>query len=121
MPHIILRGPVSVEDVFLAFEPQSFTEKGNRFKAEDAFISRDKTALLIRSITIERGFTKTFYVRIGQREDGIHVGLDLLNPPEKSEGVKRLLGLYAWRIMQTNPEISVGATNLTDYLNEPAE
>lgn len=119
MPHVILAGPVTVEDIWLAFEPTSFTEKGNRFKAEEAFLSVDKRILLVRSVTVERGFTKQFYVRFVQKPEGVSVGLDLLNSPEKSDGVKRLLGLFAWKIMEAEPEVNVATTNIQEFLGEP--
>jgi hypothetical protein len=120
MPHLVVTGPLTPEDIWLAFEPTEFVEKGMRFKAEEAFLSHDKTNLLIRSLTVERGFKKVFYVRITSKGEGsITLGLDQLNRPEVSEGVKRLLGLYAWKILQVEPESHVTGGNIQDYLGEP--
>jgi hypothetical protein len=120
MPHVMLKGPTSVEDIWLAYSPVEVAEKGNRYKSEGAYLSADRTELLVRSLVVERGFRKNFFVRIFRRDDGlIHIGLDHLQQPDKSDGVKRLLGLYAWRIMQSDPEMIVASTNIEGFLGDP--
>ncbi|MCC5875885.1 MAG: hypothetical protein JJU11_06670, partial [Candidatus Sumerlaeia bacterium] len=86
MPHVILNGPLSPEDIWLAFQPIEFKEKENLYKAEAAYLNSDKTELLIRSLVVERGFKRKFLVRISAREEGIHLGIDSLASPDKSEG-----------------------------------
>ncbi len=121
MPHVVIKGPISVEDVWLAFTPLEFAEGGVRFKAEEALLSRDKQAVVIRSLVIERGFVKCFLVRMAQREGGgeFTITLDKLTRPELSDGVKRILGLYAWQILSSEPQASVGATNIPDLIGAP--
>ncbi len=120
MPHVILQGPLVPEDIWLAFQPEEFTEGGDRYKAEEAFLSSDKKVLLIRSFTVERGFTKVFYVRVALKEGQLSIGLDKLTKPDASDGVKRLLGLYAWKILQNDPETAIASTNIEEFVREPA-
>jgi hypothetical protein len=121
MPHVLLKGPTNVEDIWLAYAPLEIAEQGNRYKSEGAYLSADKVDLIVRSLVVERGFRKTFFVRIHQREDGLlHIGLDSLQQPDKSDGVKRLLGLYAWKIMMIEPEMAVSSTNIEAFLKDPA-
>lgn len=119
MPHVIIEGPLTVEDIWLAFKPLAFREGANHYKAEDILLSRDKHTALIRSLTVERGFTKNFYVRAVQKDDAISLGLEKLTMPDSSDGVKRLLGLYAWTILQSEPESVVKATDIKEFLGEP--
>jgi len=119
MPHVALKGNLSAEDIWLAFSPEEFSEKGNHFKAEEAYLSTDKKTLLIKSIVVERGFSKTFLVKIAEKEERIVITVDPICKVEKSEGVKRLIGLYAWRILQAEPESKVDATNIEDLIGEP--
>jgi hypothetical protein len=120
MPHIMLEGPTGVDDIWMAYTPVEIVEAGNRYKSEGAYLSADRSELLVRSLVIERGYRKTFFVRIFRREDGLlHIGLDALHQPDKSDGVKRLLGLYAWKILQSDPEMSVKATNIEAFLKDP--
>lgn len=119
MPHVILTGPLTPEDIWLAYQPIEFKEGANLYKAEAAYLNTDKSELLIRSLVVERGFKRKFLVRITAREDGIHIGIDSLAAPDKSDGVRRLLGLYAWTIMQAEPEAVVTTTNIREQLGEP--
>lgn len=120
MPHVVLQGEITPEDIWLAFEPEEFTEGGNRFKAEEAFLSSGKDTVLIRSLTVERGFTKTFNVRFLLKEGKLTIGLEKLTMPDASEGVKRLIGLYAWKILQSAPEVTIASTNIQEFIREPA-
>lgn len=120
MPHVVLKGPITPEDIWIAFQPTEFVEGSSRFKAEDCFLAQDKTVALIRSITVERGFRKIFLVRVSSKEGTVTLSIDPLTPVEKSDGVRRLLGLYALRIMQADPEITVHSTNIPEFLGEPA-
>jgi hypothetical protein len=118
MPHVVIKGPVTPEDIWLAFKPLDFREGDLLFKAEMVLLSQDKSEVLVRSLTVERGFRKRFYVRITGREDGITIGLDTIGTPEKSDGVKRLLGLYAWTILQSEPEATIASTNIPEFIKD---
>jgi len=119
MPHAILKGPVTPEDIWLAFQPVEMAEGSTVFKAQEAFLSADKSQLLLRSLVVERGFAKGFFVKISTAPDGIRVGLDTLASPERTDGVKRLLGLLAWRILQAVPEATVQVTNIGELITAP--
>lgn len=121
MPHIILEGNLSPEDIALAFHAVSISEGGNRYKAEEVFLAQDKESVLIRSLTNERGFTKTFFVRATKRGAGISLTLEKIGQPDTSDAVKRLLGLYAWIILQSVPDAQVTNTDIGDFIGEPKE
>jgi hypothetical protein len=120
MPHVVIKGPISVEDIWIAFQPTQFAEGDNHFKAEEAFLSTDKNDLLVRSLTVERGFTKRFFVRFTQREGAVAIALDKIAAPDRSDGVKRLLGLFAWKVLQAEPEATIEHTNIQEFIREPA-
>ena len=113
MPHVAIAGPVTPESIWLAFGPAEFMEKGTIFKAEEAYLSADRTTLLVRGLTVERGFRKLFFLRILAREEGgVTVSLDAVNRPAMSDAVKRLVGLYAWHIIRHSEGCEVATTNL---------
>lgn len=119
MPHVVIQGPVTVEDVHLAFRPMEFREGTARYKAEESYLLQDKTALLIRSMTVERGFVKSFFVRISSKgEDQITIGLEKTGRPELSDGVRRLIALYALLIIRSEPQAHVVTTNIPEQLKE---
>ena len=119
MPHVILSSKRSIEDLWHGHAPFSIVESPNRYKAEEAYLSALKDLMLVRCMTIERGFTKTFYVRVLQKEGGVNVGLDLLSPPDKSDGVKRIIGLVAWHLLQSEPGAEIVVTNIREFTAEP--
>lgn len=119
MPHVVLKGPLTVEDIWIAFEPTQFSEAGVQFKAEEAYLAHDKTMLLVRSLTVERGFPKSFFVRMHQKEDTITISLEKMARPDVTDAVKRLIGLYAWKILQTEHDATVETTNISELLGEP--
>ena len=122
MPHVIIKGKVAPEDIWLAFAPLEFVEGDSAFKAEEAYLSTDKEVVLIRSLAVERGFKQHFLVKIARKDgDSVSLTLDKLTTPEKSEGVKRTLGLYAWKILQAEPETVIEATNIQEFIREPSE
>ncbi|MCB2156976.1 hypothetical protein KQI84_19025 [bacterium] len=119
MPHVVLQGPTTLEDIWLAFNPTDFREDDVTFKAQECFLSESKETMLIRSLVVERNFPKNFFVKLTQREGEITIGLEKLATPERTDAVKRLLGLFAWKIMQVDPEMSVLKTNIEETIGAP--
>lgn len=120
MPHIIVEGPITAEGIWLAFRPLEIREGTNVYKAESAYLAETKDHVLIRSMTVERGFGKRFFVKIDEKVNGLHFGLEGLGLPERSDGVKRLLALFALQVLESVPEAKLGATDLAEYLKEPS-
>ncbi len=119
MPHVVIKGPLTVEDIWLAFEPVSFQEDQTVYKAEEAYLVHDKTSLLLRCLTVERGFNKAFFIRMHQKDDGtITIGLDRLSRPEITDSVKKLIGACASRILQAEPEALVQSSNIEEFIQE---
>ena len=118
MPHVILNTNQTIEQIFARFEPYAVQEAANRYKVEEAYLSHTRSTVLLRCITIERGFNKTFFLRLVQKDNSITVGLDLLNPPDKSDGVKRLIAIVAQRILLSAPGSSIASTNIQPFLRE---
>ena len=119
MPHVILKGPTSLEDIWLTFEPTEFREGDVTFKAQECLLASDKESMLIRSLVVERGFPKNFFARLSARSGEISIGLEKLATPERTDAVKRLLGLFAWKIMQVEPDMQVEKTNIEEMIGAP--
>jgi hypothetical protein len=116
MPHVILRGPVSAEDIWLAFEPLEFHEGNIHCKAQDCLLSNDKKTALIRSLVVERQFSKAFLTRIAERDGGLTIGIDPMAGPERTDAVKRFIGFCAWQILQSSPEMAIEKTNIEEFV-----
>ncbi len=116
MPHVVLEGPISLEDIWIAYKHLDVTEGQTRFKTEACFLSHDKSEMLIQAIVAERGFAKKFYVRLHQHEGSLTIKLDPLTDPEKTDGVRRLLGLFAESIRTAEPEARIARTNIQAFI-----
>lgn len=120
MPHVVLRGPVTAEDIWLTFEPVEFHEEGIHCKAEDCYLSNDKKTLLVRSVVVERNFPKSFFMKITEKDGALTVGLEALAGPERTDGVKRFLGLSAWKILQSEPTMEIEKGNIVELVRGPS-
>lgn len=116
MPHIVIEGPLSLEDVWMAYTHLDVTENATRYRTEGCFLSHDKSELLVSALVVEQGFAKKFYVRLHQRDNSLTIKLDILTDPEKTDGVRRLLAIFAERILTAEPEARVVRTNIKSFL-----
>ncbi len=116
MPHVVLEGPITLEDIWLVYQPLQARERDCIFKTEDCYLSAEKTQLLVRAMTVEGGYTRRFYVLLLQKEGSITIKLEPLTDPEKTDGTRRLLGLITERILTAEPEARIARTNIQDFL-----
>lgn len=119
MPHIILTGPVTPEDIWLAFAPSDIHADQLILKATECLLAHDRSLALVRAIVVERGFQRQFLVRIRQsapRE--LTISLDPVGAPDASEGVKRFLALVATVIMRSEPSMILSRTDMPGYVEE---
>jgi dTDP-4-dehydrorhamnose reductase len=120
MPHVVIKGTVTPEQVWDTFTPLSFSEAGNRYKFEDAYLSADRKTLILRSLSVERGYSKNFLMRLYEKEPGVlSIGLDKYFKPDVTEGLKRAIGLYAWSLLSADLGLELITTNLGELLGEP--
>ena len=116
MPHVVLNGKVSMEDIFKELKPLIIRENQKILRTTDVYFERSKTAILVDSLAIEAGKKTVFIAMINVRDDGLVVRLYPRIEVEKTEGVKRLLAEIAKQIIDAFPSLKIGETNLKDYL-----
>lgn len=116
MPHIVLEKAASVEKCYDAIEPIMEKVEGGILKTTDKYINGKKTSALIESIAIEKGESQNFYIQLSSKKEAVTVRLLPLTDPQKTNGVKKLMGLIAHQIKQSNSNISYGKTNLQDFI-----
>lgn len=118
MPHIVLEKAASVEECFDVVELTIEKIEGGVLKITDKYLSGRKTSALIESVAVENGKPQNFFIQLSSKGEAVTVRLLPLTDPEKTKGVKTLMGLIAHKIKQTNPNITYGKTNLQDFLVE---
>ena len=117
MPHVVLEGPITIEDIWIAYAPLNHKEEGFRFKTEECYLAHDKTSLLIRALVVERGYAKKFFTIITQKEKAITIKFENLTDPEKTDASRRLLGWIADLILASVPEARVTRSNIREFIH----
>ena len=116
MPHVVLNGKVSVENIFEELKPLLIRNENSILKTTDVYLEREKNAILIDSLAIDADKKTVFLAMISGRNDGVVVRLYPKIDVEKTEGVKKILVELAKQLIATFPELRIGETNLENYL-----
>ena len=116
MPHVVLNGAVNFGDIFTSFKGIFIRSEHGILKTDTMYMSRDKSAILIESLAIETGVKHSFLAIISRRDDGAVVRIYQGSDVEKTSGVKTILSEIAKQLLATFPQLTVGETNLSEYL-----
>jgi hypothetical protein len=117
LPHVVLVGPVDMEEVFRRLKPVFVKTDKGILKATDAYIDRARRSIIVDSQAIEGGEIERFLMLIGHQDDGLHIRLFEVPHLEATEGVKQVLAETARQLMETYPDLKVGETDLERYLD----
>lgn len=118
MPHIVLEKAKSVKDCVEVIEPMMEREEKGILKITDCYLNAKDNSALIESIAIEDGKNQNFFIQLSSKGEAVTVRLLPLTDPEKTNGVKKLMGIVAHKIKQSNSNITYGKTNLQDFIIE---
>ena len=116
MPHVVLNGKVAIENIFKELKPLMIRNQNSILKTTDVYLEREKNVILIDSLAIEADKKTVFLAMISGRDDGVVVRLYPKIDFEKTEGVKKILAELAKQLIATFPDLTVGETNLGNYL-----
>jgi hypothetical protein len=118
MPHIVLENAKSVKKCYESVNPQMIKIDGGILKITDKYINEKENSALIESIAVESGKNQTFFIQLSSKAEAVTVRLLPLTDPEKTNGVKKLMGVVAHEIKLSNSDITYGKTNLQDFIVE---
>ena len=116
MPHVVLNGKVSVENIFEELKPLLIRNQNSILKTTGVYLEREKNVILIDSLAIDSEEKTVFLAMISGRDDGVVVRLYPKIDIEKTEGVKKVIVELAKQLIATFPELRIGETNLEDFL-----
>ncbi len=116
MPHVVLNGSVNFDDILNKFKGVFMRHEQGILKTDTIYMSRDKTAILIESLAIEKSVKNSFLTLISLRNDGVVVRIYPGIEVEKTSGVKNILSEIAKQLLALFPQLKIGETNLSDYL-----
>jgi len=116
VPHVVLNGKVSVENIFEELKPLWIRNGNSILKTIEVYLERGKNVILIDALAIDAEKKIVFLAMISGRDDGVVVRLYPKIDVEKTEGVKKILAELAKQLIATFPELRIGETNLENYL-----
>jgi len=116
MPHIVLEKANSVKECYEAIENIVEKVESGILKITDKYINAKGTSALLESIAVENGKSQNFFIQLSSKGNAVTVRLLPLTDPEKTKGVKTLMGLVANKIKLSNNNIEYGKNNLQDFL-----
>lgn len=116
MPHIVLENAQSVIDCFEAVNKAVHKIEGGILKITDKYINHKGDSAFLESVAVESGKAQSFFIQLSLKQDAVTVRLLPQTDPQKTKGVKQLMGIVAGEIKSSNPNIAYGKTNLQDFL-----
>jgi len=116
MPHIVLEKAQSVENCYNEVNLMVEKIEGGVLKITDKYINSRGSSALFESVVVQGGKPQNFFIQLSSKGEAVTVRLLPLTDPEKTKGVKTLMGLIAHKIKQSNDTITYGKTNLQDFL-----
>jgi hypothetical protein len=116
VPHVVLEGPVDIEEVFRRLRPVFVKTDTGIVKATDAYIDRAKRSIIVDSLSIEAGESTRFMMMLEQLEEGLEIKLFPVPEVPKTDGIKLVLVETAKQLLETFPELEMGETNLIMYI-----
>ena len=113
MPHVVLGGPVDLEAYARDFEEILVRKEGDVLRARQAYLSRDRRAVLIDALVVEAGRKQPFYIKITAHDrGGATLRVDPITHPERSEGVRCLVAEVAASLLRQSPGAAIAETSV---------
>ncbi len=128
MPHIVLTNISDLEIFYNNFKKDVLIIKNEKdqtntiIRFEEIFINKLKNLILIKTLVIENTTNQpqTYHIMITKKSNNqITIRLDpLTDPKNKTDAVKISLAKIAKQYKKLDPAISIGKTNLEQYLQQ---
>jgi len=115
VPHVVLRGKVTVDSYARIFEPFVVREGGSIVKVSRLYRELSGRTALLETLVVDRGHTQKFLILLAASDEGLTVRLEPMTDPEKTPGVRRALAIVAHR-MHAAFGCPYGNTNIEEYL-----
>lgn len=124
MPHIVLTNVSDFNSFYNNFKKEVLIIKNEKdqtntiIRFEEIFLNQLENIILIKTIVIEsNNQPQTYYIMTMKKNNQITIRLDpLTDPQNKTDAVKTSLANIAKQYKKIDPAISIGKTNLEQYL-----
>jgi hypothetical protein len=116
MPHIILRGEISPEQVVEDFLPKVHRWGRAVLKLSECWLRKDRRALLVDGVVVELSRPLHPVILVGVQENETHVRLWPRVDVERTWPVQRLLAVYAADLVGYESVHGALSTNIPEQL-----
>ena len=116
MPHVVIEEAADLPAAVQAVELAVVRNGGEILKIVDVYLNRAGHTALVDCVVVEEGRSQSFFVQLAKKERQITVRLLPATDPEKTVGVKRLMGLIARKLHERSAGSRFGKTNLQEFL-----
>ena len=116
MPHVQIVGSCQVRDLCAPLSQVLASTPPQVLKVQNAYLAADGSQLLLEAVVVEGFLRQSFFLLVRQETTGVLIRCHPFSPPQKTDGVKRLIALVARRCLELCPGSRAGNTNLTPYL-----
>lgn len=117
MPHVVIEEAPHLAVASQSIQLTAVRNGSEILKAVDVYLNRSGHTALVDCVVVEEGRAQAFFVQLSQKDRQITVRLLLpATDPEKTIGVKRIMGLIAKQLHENTAGSRFGKTNLQEFL-----
>jgi hypothetical protein len=116
MPHVVIEDAPDLAIASGAITPSVVRNGAEILRVIDVYLNRASHTALVDCVVVEEGRSQAFFVQLTQKDRQITVRLLPATDPEKTNGVKRILGVIAKQIHAASSGSHFGKTNLREFL-----
>jgi len=117
LPHVVLSGNVEIQEVFHRLQPLSIRDREILIRTIKKYLDTEKTSIIVESLAGTLNNLYPFFTLLNSREDGLVIRIHPSSKVEKTPQVKQLLAELAKQLLITFQNLTVGKTNLEEYLD----
>ena len=114
MPHVVFDKRIDLEEFSKQFV-EIMIKEPFLIKLLDVYTNKEKRTALIPTVVIDNNHQQ-FLIEISTRKDKTTIRFFPGTDPEKTDGVKKALGLVAKIIQENNPNYNITKTNIEEFL-----
>jgi hypothetical protein len=116
MPHVVIEEAVDLPVATQGIKLTAVRNGGEILRVVDVYLNRSGHTALVECVVVEEGRSQPFFVQLSQKDRQITVRLLPATDPEKTVGVKRIMGLIARQLHESIVGSRFGKTNLQEFL-----
>ncbi len=116
MPHVVLTGEVDIQDIYQHLQSLTVRNQQSLIRTNTKYLASDETAIIIESLAGTPPKLQHFLTVLNRRKDGIVIRIHPYSTVVKTTEVKQLLAELAKQILQSFPHLTIGQTNLQEFL-----